>query len=296
MHYLLQQLVTGLSVGGTYALVALGFVLYFGVLNILNIAHAQTLMLAPLLVVVLMQHQLAWAPALLLAVVATLVFGYVVYLVCMKPFTRAGREAGYLTPFIASFGVSMLVENLATAWLGSQPFPFPLRLDTELWRVAGIAVSPTQVISLAVTALLVGALAFVVNRTALGRAMRAVAENRSVAEAQGISADRTTVVTVLIATLLGVVAGLLFAAGTTSVSAFVGLEYGLKGLVAMIIGGVTSLTGALVAALLLGLLETGITAYVSSSYQDTITYGLLFLILLVRPQGLFAILSREGRP
>jgi branched-chain amino acid transport system permease protein len=296
MHYLLQQLVTGLSVGGTYALVALGFVLYFGVLNILNIAHAQTLMLAPLLVVVLMQHQLAWAPALLLAVAGTLVFGYVVYLACMKPFTRAGREAGYLTPFIASFGVSMLVENLATAWLGSQPFPFPLRIDAGLWRIGGIAVSPIQVISLAVTALLVGALAFVVNRTDLGRAMRAVAENRSVAEAQGISADRTTVVTVLIATLLGVVAGLLFAAGTTSVSAFVGLEYGLKGLVAMIIGGVTSLAGALVAALLLGLLETGITAYVSSSYQDTITYGLLFLILLVRPQGLFAILSREGRP
>lgn len=295
MVYLLQQIVTGLSVGGTYALVALGFVLYFGVLNILNIAHAQTLMLAPLLVVVLMQLQLPWAPALVLAVGATLVFSYVVYLACMKPFTRVGREAGHLTPFIASFGVSMLVENLATAWLGSQPLPFP-RIGPELWRIGAIVASPTQVISLGVTTLLVGTLAFVVNRTAFGRAMRAVAENRSVAEAQGISADRTTVATVLIATVLGVVAGLLFAAGTTSVSAFVGLEYGLKGLVAMIIGGVTSLTGALVAALLLGLLETGITAYVSSSYQDTITYGLLFLILLVRPQGLFAILSREGRP
>jgi branched-chain amino acid transport system permease protein len=126
--------------------------------------------------------------------------------------------------------------------------------------------------------------------------MRSVAENRAVAEAQGISADRTTVQTVLVATFLGVVAGFLFAAGTTSVSAFVGLEYGLKGMVVMIIGGVTSLAGAVVAGLLLGVLETGITAYVSSTYQDTITFGLLFLILLIRPQGLFTILSREGRP
>lgn len=296
MDYFLQQFVTGIAVGGTYALIALGFVLYFGVLNILNIAHAQTLMLAPLLLIVLLRLPLSWPIAVLLATVITFVFSYLVYLVCMKPFTRVGREAGYLTPFIASFGVSMVVENVTTAWVGSQPLPFPLQLGGQVWRIANIAVSPMQVISLAITSVLVAALAYVVNRTAFGRAMRAVAENRSVAEAQGISADRITVLTVLVATFLGVVAGFLFAAGTTSVSAFVGLEYGLKGLIAMIIGGVTSLTGALVAALLLGLLETGITAYVSSSYQDTITFGLLFLILLVRPEGLFTIVSREGRP
>jgi branched-chain amino acid transport system permease protein len=159
-----------------------------------------------------------------------------------------------------------------------------------------VAVSPLQLVSLAIAAILLLALAYLVNRTAFGRAMRAVAENRSVAEAQGISADRTTVTTVMIATLLGIVAGLLFAAGASSVSPFAGLEYGLKGMIAMVIGGVTSLAGAVVAALILGLLETGITAYISSSYQDTITFGLLFLILLVRPQGLFTIVSREGRP
>jgi branched-chain amino acid transport system permease protein len=296
MAYFLQQLVTGLAVGGTYALVALGFVLYFGVLNILNIAHAQTLMLAPVLIVVLMRAGTAWPIAVAAAIVLTFVYSYAVYMVAMKPFTRPGREASYLAPFVASFGVSMLTENLASTWLGSQPLSFPLRLPVDVWHVGPVAVVPIQAVGLLICCVLMLALGWVVARTGFGRAMRAVAENRAVAEAQGISADRTTVITVVIATFLGVVAGLLFAAGTTSVSPFVGLEYGLKGLVVMIIGGVTSLAGAVVAGLLVGLLETGITAYVSSTYQDTITFGLLFLILLVRPQGLFTILSREGRP
>ena len=159
MDYFLQQIVTGLAVGGTYALIALGFVLYFGVLNILNIAHAQTLMLAPVLIIVLMKLNQAWPVAVLLAIVGTFIISYVIYLVCMKPFTRVGREASYLAPFIASFGVSMLVENLATAWLGSQPMPFPLRLGAELWRVGNIAVAPMQVISLAITTVMVASLA-----------------------------------------------------------------------------------------------------------------------------------------
>jgi branched-chain amino acid transport system permease protein len=296
MTYFIQQLVTGLAVGGTYALVALGFVLYFGVLNILNIAHAQTLMLAPVLIVVLMQAGLAWPVALAAAVAATFVYSYLVYVIAMRPFTRPGREASYLAPFVASFGVSMLTENLASTFLGSQPLSFPLRLGADVWYVGAVAIVPMQAFALVISCVLMLALAYIVGRTAFGRGMRAVAENRAVAEAQGISADRTTVQTVLVATLLGVVAGLLFAAGTTSVSPFVGLEYGLKGMVVMIIGGVTSLAGAVVAGLLLGILETGITAYVSSTYQDTITFGLLFLILLVRPQGLFTILSREARP
>src|SRR2546423_4439367 len=121
MTYFIQQLVTGLAVGGTYALVALGFVLYFGVLNILNIAHAQTLMLAPALIVVLMQAGVAWPLAVVAAVALTFVYSYLVYIVSMKPFTRPGREASYLAPFVASFGVSMLTENLASTFLGSQP-------------------------------------------------------------------------------------------------------------------------------------------------------------------------------
>lgn len=296
MTYFLQQLVTGLAVGGTYALVALGFVLYFGVLNILNIAHAQTLMLAPVLIVVTMQAGAGWLPATIASLALTFAYSYLVYIVSMKPFTRPGREASYLAPFVASFGVSMLTENLAGKFLGSQPLAFPLRLPAQVWYAGPVAIVPMQAISLVVCGVLMFALAYLVGHTAFGRAMRSVAENRAVAEAQGISADRTTLLTVIVATFLGVVAGLLFAAGTTSVSPFVGLEYGLKGMVVMIIGGVTSLAGAVVAGLLLGVLETGITAYVSSIYQDTITFGLLFLILLVRPQGLFTILSREGRP
>jgi len=126
--------------------------------------------------------------------------------------------------------------------------------------------------------------------------MRAVAENPIVAESQGVSARRTIVVTITIATVLAAVSGILFAAGNNELSPFMGMEYGLKGLVVMIIGGVTSLPGAVVAGLLLGIAEALAVGYLSSSFSMVISFGLLFAILLARPTGLFASASREARP
>ena len=126
--------------------------------------------------------------------------------------------------------------------------------------------------------------------------MRAVAESHMVAEILGIPARRTTLIAIAIASLLGSVSGLLLAAGVGGVSPFTGLEYGLKGLVVMIIGGVSSLAGAVVVGLFVGVTEAFVTSFLSSEYRDVITYGVLFLVLLFRPQGLFAASSKEVRP
>lgn len=296
MSYLIQQLVTGLAVGGTYALVALGFVLIFGVLNMLNIAHAQTLMLAPLALVLALNAGVPLVLAVPLCLLATLLFSYLNYLISIRPFTGARQRGNYLAPFIASFGVSMAVENVLGGALGSEMRPFPLTFGSTMWSLGPINLVPMQVISLLVVGTVLAGLGWVVTRTALGRQMRAVAESHAIAEILGISAPRTTLIAIAIASLLGSVSGLLLAAGIGGVSPFTGLEYGLKGLVVMIIGGVSSLAGAVVVGLFLGVTEAFVTSFLSSEYRDVITYGVLFLVLLVRPQGLFRAASKEVRP
>ena len=152
MSYFIQQLVTGLAVGGTYALVALGFVLIFGVLNMLNIAHAQTLMLAPMFLVLALNAGLPLALAFIVCLAGTLVFSYLNYLVSIRPFAGSKPRGNYLAPFIASFGVSMFVENVMGGALGSEMRPFPLTFGSTMWSLGSINLVPMQVISLAVVA------------------------------------------------------------------------------------------------------------------------------------------------
>jgi branched-chain amino acid transport system permease protein len=297
MEFFIQLIVGGLSVGGTYALVALGFVLIFGVANVLNIAHAQSIMLAPFFIFILMdQAKLPAALALPQALILTVVIALIVYSAAIRPFLVAGRQSGYLAPFIGSFGVSLFIENILAKIFGSSPHPFPIEIPRNVWRLGSIVFVPMQIVSMACVVIAALVLAWVVRRSKIGRSMRAVAENPIVAESMGISARRTIIITITIATVLGAVSGILFAAGNNELSPFMGMEYGLKGLVVMIIGGVTSLPGAVVAGLLLGIAEALAVGYLSSSFSMVISFGLLFVILLARPTGLFASASRESRP
>ena len=297
MDFFIQLIVGGLAVGGTYALVALGFVLIFGVANVLNIAHAQSIMLAPFFLFILMDHaKLGAVLAFPLALVLTVVIALIVYFAAIRPFLVAGRQSGYLAPFIATFGASLFIESILAKVFGSAPHPFPIEIQREVWRLGSIVLVPMQIVSMACVVMVTLVLAWVVTRSNIGRSMRAVAENPIVAESQGISARRTIVITIAIATILGALSGILFAAGNNELSPFMGMEYGLKGLVVMIIGGVTSLAGAVVAGLLLGIAEALAVGYLSSTFSMVISFGLLFVILLARPSGLFASASREARP
>ena len=296
MEFVVQQLISGLAMGGTYALVALGFVLIFGVLNILNIAHIQTIMLAPIALGLLVERGVPLALAAALSLAITALFGAFVFFIGLRPFVGPGRKAAYLAPFIASFGISLLVEHFVAAQLGSDPRAFPVQTQLDLWRFGEIYVVPINVINLTIVAAMLAGLALIINRTDYGRAMRAVAENPEVAAAQGISVDRVVLITVIAASIFGGVSGLLFSADSHVASPFMGLDYGLKGLVVMIVGGVASPVGAVLAGFLLGMLEALTVAYISSVYRDVITFGLLFAVLVWRPQGLFVVASREARP
>jgi branched-chain amino acid transport system permease protein len=296
MEFIVQQIISGLAVGSTYSLVALGFVLTFGVLNILNIAHVQTIMLAPMSIVLLVASGMPMVLATVLAFFIVAAFGCAVFFVGLKPFAGLGGRSTYLASFIASFGISMLVENLVGSQLGSEPRSFPLPFPTDLWHVGNIIIVPINVITLIVAAITLVGLAYIVGQTNFGREMRAVAENADVSATQGISVNRTILATVTCASLLGGLSGILFAADSHVVSPYMGFEYGLKGLVVMIVGGITSPSGAVIAGLMLGVLESVTVVYISSVYRDVVTFGLLFAVLLVRPQGLFVGVSREARP
>ncbi len=296
MQFFAQQLITGLAVGGTYALVALGFVLIFGIANVLNIAHAESIMLPPFLMALLINQDVPAAAAFVAALILTVLIAAAIYASAIRPFLRPGKEGSFLAPFIASFGISLFIENILAKVFGAESLSFPIAVPRDVWRWGGVALVPMQVISMICVAVAVVALRWLVIRSSLGRAMRAVAENRVVAEAQGISVRSTILLTMIVATLLGALAGFLFAAGNNAVSPFMGMDYGLKGLIVVIIGGVTSLGGALAAGLILGIAESMTVGYISSAYSTVVSFGLLCVILVIRPRGLFTAASREGRP
>jgi branched-chain amino acid transport system permease protein len=296
MDFFFQQLVTGLAVGGTYALVALGFVLTFGVLNILNIAHAETIMICPFTLTALISVGVYPLPAFAIALAITVAFGVAVFLLALRPFVGPGREATHLASFIATFGICLMVENGVSAVAGSDLRSFNFPVPSMLLRVAGVQLAPMDLIIIAVVGVVLVGFAFLINYTHFGRSMRAIAENPSIVAAQGVNVNATILLTVVLASLLGGISGFLFAGEMTVVSPFMGLEFGLKGLVVMIVGGISSPLGAVVAGLLLGVIETTTVSYFSSVYRDVIAFGLLFAILLIHPEGLFSGADREGRP
>lgn len=300
MDLLIQQLVSGVAVASTYALVALGFVLIFGVANVLNVAQAQTIMLAPMFVMIGMA---AWhlpaVVAVIVSIAVTLAIGVLIHVCGVQPFLSRQRKGGTtepLAPLIATFGLSILVENIFASIYGTISLKFPLSISRTVWRLGSAAITPMQVISIGASLVLMIGLGLLVMKTNLGRAMRVVAESPLTAETLGISSRFIVISVSVIAAALGAIAGLLFASGTSSVSAFMGLQFGLIGLIVMIVGGVNSIPGAVLAALLIGVVQELAAGFFSTSYNDVWTFGVLIIVLIFRPQGLLVGRSKEARP
>lgn len=285
----IQTLVTGLSVGGTYALVALGLVLIFGVVNILNIGQLETVMLAPVLFVLLANAGIPVIVAISLSILLTLVASALIHVIGVRPFTartRRGQRVDYLAPLVATFGLATLIAHGMSRWVGTQPVNFPIETPQSLWYVGEVALVPMQVIDLATVSLILLIMVLVMRRSSFGLSLRVVAEGPTMADCLGINSERVALATAVVAGFLGSVAGLLLSATTNSVSAFMGLDYGLMGLVAMIVGGISSPVGAVLSGLLIGVVQAFATSIISSTLAPLIVYTLLIIILLIKPHGL----------
>ncbi|HEX7057996.1 MAG TPA: branched-chain amino acid ABC transporter permease [Bacilli bacterium] len=292
---LLEQLLNGLTLGGIYAIVALGFTLVFGVLDIINMAHGEIFMFGAFIGVVSTDawHLPIWA-AFVAAMIVTALLGYFLEIFALRPL-RKKKGVSHLASLISTIAVSIMLENLTHQMFGSGNRPFRNSFAAAHVQVGPITIYVVQLVIFAISVLLMASLAYWLARTKAGKALRATAENREIAGLLGIHTRRMITMTVVIASAMGGVAGVLVGMAFNSVNPEMGLSMGLKGLAIIILGGMGSVRGAMAGGLILGLSETFVVVYGHSGYKDAIAFIAIIMILLMRPQGLFGSNVSETR-
>ncbi len=301
METLLQQILNGLVVGSVYALVALGYTMVYGILGLINFAHGEVLMIGALSALTTISTLLGVAPGLhpvlLLAaglLVAIPVCMTVAFLMERLAYRRL-RNAPRLAPLITAIGVSFLLQTLAMIVWGRNYHTFPQLISTvPLQPIEGVFISPVQISIIVVSALLMAGMVALVNRTRLGRAMRATAENHRVASLMGVDVNRVIALTFVLGAALAAVAGVMFASNYGIAHYAMGFMPGLKAFTAAVLGGIGNLAGAMLGGIVLGLVEAIGAGYIedlsfgllNSSYQDIFAFAILGAVLIFRPTGL----------
>ena len=298
MENLLQQLLNGITWGSIYALIALGYTMVYGVLKLINFAHGEVYMMGAM-TGYYAAHALGVANApslgslvlvLIVSMAACGLLGALIERVAYRPLRGAGR----LAPLITAIGVSLLLQNAGQLVFGADPKFFPSLLRSEeVLRAGSIAISNIQIAVLATALALMAGLQYVVQRTRFGRAMRAVSYDAPAAALMGVPVDRVILGTFVLGSMLAAAAGILVGLSNPKIDPLMGLMPGLKAFVAAVLGGIGSVPGAMVGGLLLGVIETLVTGYLSSTYRDAIAFVILVLILLYRPTGLFGAPQTE---
>lgn len=300
MEILAQQLINGVVLGCMYALIALGYTMVYGVLNLINFAHGEVLMIGAMTALTLLQLIDSVQPGLpdfvklVLAIGGAIPVCVLVSVVIERVAYRRLRNAPRLAPLITAIGLSILLQTIAMLIWGRNPLPFPQVLPSEPLHVAGALITPTQIVLLVLATLSMMGLSLLVERTRMGRAMRAVAENPRVAALMGVDANRVIVLTFAIGAALAAVAGVMWAANYASVQFAMGFTPGLKAFSAAVLGGIGNIYGAMLGGILLGLIESLGAGYIGdltagvlgSHYQDIFAFIVLILVLTLRPSGL----------
>ncbi|MCM3359391.1 MULTISPECIES: branched-chain amino acid ABC transporter permease [unclassified Psychrobacillus] len=290
---LLEQIINGITLGSIYAIVALGFTLVFGVLGIINMAHGEIFMIGAFIgVLVTSVLGLPLWVAFLSAVIVTAILGYLLEKIALRPL-RGKQGVSHLAPLISTIGVSILLENLSHHLFGAGNHPFRHSFAQIQIQVGSITIYLVQILIFAISITLMIVLSYWLSKTKAGKALRATAENLETASLLGVNTKRTITTTVILASALGGIAGILVGMAFNSVNPQMGLSMGLKGLAIIILGGMGNVKGAMVGGLLLGLSETMIVAYGDSGYRDAVAFVAIIFILLIRPQGIFGKKTAE---
>ena len=300
MDILLQQIINGLVLGSMYALIALGYTMVYGIIQLINFAHGEVLMIGALTswsCIGLMQDAMPGAPGWLVLLLATVIacvvaaaLNYTIEKVAYKRLRNSPR----LAPLITAIGMSILLQTLAMIIWKPNYKPYPTLLPAAPFEVGGAVITTTQVLILAVTVIALAAMVYLVSYTRLGRAMRATAENPRVAALMGVKPDMVISATFIIGAVLAAIAGIMWAANYGTAQHTMGFLPGLKAFTAAVFGGIGNLTGAVVGGVLLGLIEAIGSGYIGtltggvlgSHYTDIFAFIVLIIILTLRPSGL----------
>ena len=283
----LQQVVNGLMLGCTYALVALGYTLIFGLLRLIHMAHGEVLMIGAYTALVIIGYLHG---NLLLALIGTMMVTAVIGITIYLASIRFVEKGGHLSPLVSTIGVAIILQELFTKMFTGEKIAFPETLAVKNIQLGGVTFSTVQVVIIVIALACMFVLYRVLKGTLIGKCIRAVSENMETSRLLGIPVFRVVVATFGIASTLAGIAGLLVGIAYHSIYPLMGIEIGLKGLAIIIIGGMGNVVGAMVSGLLVGMMEIFSVAYISSAYKDAFTFGLMVLILIWKPEGLF------GRP
>lgn len=291
MQEFFQQILNGTAVGAAYAVVALGFGLIFSVMRVINLAQPDLLTIGAYATYVVASTSFlahaSWPVAFLVVIMAGVAVAAIGGLIIQETVVRPLQHRDMLMPFLATAGVAIIIENGVQAIWGVDPVGIPPVVPVVSYSIGGVTITSTQLIIIAAALVILAAVSYYVRRTRLGLATRAVAERSEIAATCGVDVRRVGQVTVLLASasagLGGVVLALLFSSATPTFS----LTFGVKAFVVMLVSGNRHIEAIMASGLALGIGEALITGYVSSSYRDAVSYGILIAILLWRPQGVF---------
>ncbi len=292
---LVQQVINGLVIGSIYSLIALGYTMVFGILGFINFAHGDVYMIGSFIGLVLLgTGAFNFATALIGAAILTAIVGIAIEVIAYRPVRRFGK--GFEDAMLVSaIGVSIFLETLAQVIWGTETHPMGEVIPKVVYQFAGVHVSSIQILILVMAVSLMAVLHFFVTRTVTGSAMRATAQNMIAARLMGISVNRIVSITFAIGSILAAVGGLLVGSYFDAVYPLMGWTAGIKAFTAAVLGGIGSIPGAMVAGVLIGLVETLGSAYISSGFRDGFAFIILILTLLFLPQGIFKARKGEGK-
>ena len=285
-----QQLVNGVQIGSVYALVAIGYTMVYGIAKMINFAHGDIIMVGSYVALLFFQSSglPVWGVIAATAAVSA-VLGVTIERLAYKPLRGGSRMSALIT----TIGVSLMLQNGFLLIFGSSPKPFPNHFTGEGFTLGGVTVSRLTAITLVVTVVLMVLLTLFVNRTRVGKAMRAVSEDQGAAQLMGINIDTSISITFAIGSALAAVAAVLYSSTYPLINPYLGSMLGLRAFLAAVIGGIGVIPGAMIGGFIIGIAEALIKRYISSAMADAIVFALLIIVLLVKPSGLLGRNERE---
>ena len=287
---LLQQLINGISLGSIYALIALGYTMIYGIIKLINFAHGDIYMVGAYIgFFAITQANLSILPALLISMVVTGLLGMLVEKLAYKPLRHAPR----ISILITAIGVSFFLEYATMYFVSPTPRTFPEVIDNVAFHVGDLVINGQQLLILGITVVLMIILTYIVQKTKLGKAMRAASFDTETAQLMGVNADQVISFTFIIGSALAAVVGVLVGVYYNSIDPLMGIMPGLKAFVAAVLGGIGILPGAVVGGLVLGVIEALVSGFLSSTFRDAAAFAILILVLLFKPSGLFGKNTNE---
>ena len=283
MMDLIANLISGLSLGSIYALIALGYTMVYGIAKMLNFAHGDIIMVGAFAVITTVS-MLGFPPILAIAasIVCCVVLGVCVERIAYKPL----RKSPPLAVLITAIGVSYFLQSLALLVFGSTQHSFPKVISVPAIQLGSLTIQGNMLVTLAVMVVIMIAMSLFISKSRTGKAMRAVSEDRDAAELRGISVNRTITITCAIGSALAAVAGVFYSTTYGFIGPYTGSMPGIKAFVAAVFGGIGSMPGAMLGGILLGVIENLAKRYISTELSDAIVFAVLIIVLMVKPTGL----------